>query len=99
MLTSEEVREIEAVMGVGLGVGPRGGREAGGGGMKKPNPCISVYGPGPDGARCKTCAHLDGHPGAGRIYWKCLLRTYSHGPATDHRVNWPACGKYEEGEA
>ena len=67
-----------------------------GGGMKKPNPCISVYGPGPDGARCKTCAHLDSHPGAGRIYWKCLLRAYSHGPGTDHRVNWPACGKWEE---
>jgi len=64
--------------------------------MKKPNPCISVYGPGPDGARCKTCTHLDGHPGAGRIYWKCLLRAYSHGPGTDHRVNWPACGKWEE---
>jgi len=64
--------------------------------MKKPNPCIAVYGPGPDGARCKTCAHLDGHPGAGRIYWKCLLRAYSHGPGTDHRVNWPACGRWEE---
>lgn len=67
--------------------------------MKQHNPCVWTWGPGPEGKRCKTYSHLDGHPGAGRMYWKCDLRRYSHGPATDHRVNWPACGKYEEGEA
>lgn len=50
----------------------------------------------PCGGPRTNCQPADGHPGAGRIYWKCLLRAYSHGPGTDRRVNWPACGKWEE---
>lgn len=55
------------------------------------NPCVKVYGPGPEGARCKTCALLVRN---GR-YAKCRLRRISHGAATDHRVYHPACGKYQ----
>lgn len=67
--------------------------------MKKPNPCVWTWGPGPEGKRCKTCARLTWHNSAGRRYYKCALRGNTHGAGTDHRVNWPACGKYEEGEA
>ena len=58
------------------------------------NPLIAVFGPGPGGARCKTCRHLFCNERS-RRYYKCDLRRCSHGPATDHRINWPACGKYE----
>jgi hypothetical protein len=60
------------------------------------NPCIAVYGPGPDGQSCKGCIHLR-YPilRSGAKYWKCDLRRVTHGRASDHRVSWPACGRYE----
>jgi len=58
------------------------------------NPCVRLFGPGPEGAICKSCRHLRSHWTARRFY-KCELRTFSHGPATDHKVSWPACGRYE----
>jgi hypothetical protein len=58
------------------------------------NPCMRLYGPGPEGAKCKTCALLFCHSRSKR-YYKCSLRGCTHGPGTDHRVNWPACSKYE----
>lgn len=58
------------------------------------NPCIPVYGNGPDGAKCKTCKHLYAKQFS-KTYHKCELRGNSNGPSTDHRVNWPSCGKYE----
>lgn len=58
------------------------------------NPCIQMFGRGPDGARCKGCAHLYANQKSKR-YYKCKLRDFSHGPATDHKVNWVACGKFE----
>src|SRR4051812_7898721 len=60
------------------------------------NPCLDVFGQGPDGATCKTCQHLEQHNGGSRNYYKCNLRPRSGGPGTDHRLNWPACGKHEE---
>lgn len=63
---------------------------------KKPeNPCISLYGPGPVGAKCKTCSHLYWRRLA-NTYFKCDLRANTNGPASDHRVNWPACEKYQK---
>lgn len=63
------------------------------------NPCLTVYGPGPDNQKCEGCIHLrfPQHHSAKR-YWKCDLRKLSHGSATDHKVSWPACGKYERRE-
>lgn len=58
------------------------------------NPCIAAYGT-TEGKKCKTCKLLYVHQMSNRFY-KCRLRKFSHGPATDHKVNWPACGKYEE---
>lgn len=66
--------------------------------MNSTNPCIPVYGKGPDGKRCATCKHLRVHQYANR-YYKCDLRRMSASAATDHRVRWDACGKYEVVEA
>lgn len=61
------------------------------------NPCLALYGPGPDGQTCKGCVHLrypvERNPQA--RHWKCDLRKLSHSTATDHKVSWPACGRYE----
>lgn len=60
-----------------------------------PNPCVGLYGKGPEGKRCKHCRLLTGHRFS-RTYYKCQLRGDTHGPATDHRVNWDACSKFIE---
>src|SRR4051812_26514333 len=62
----------------------------------KENPCLAVFGAGPVGVTCKTCTHLQLWGGNSRNYYKCALRGHSSGPGTDHRVNWPACKRYEE---
>ena len=64
---------------------------------KSTNPCVDLYGPGPEAQACKGCVHLryaiERNPNA--RHWKCDLRKLTHGPATDHKVNWPSCSKYE----
>ena len=59
------------------------------------NPMVQVYGYGPEGKRCKHCKYLYYKQFANK-YYKCGLRVNTNGPATDHRVNWSACGKFEE---
>lgn len=65
----------------------------------KPNPgnhlMLRRHGSGPEGKRCKHCAHIYRKEFA-KNYYKCDLRGDTNGPGTDHRVNWPACGKFEE---
>lgn len=72
--------------------------------MSKPTLCRRintmhlVYGTTP-GKTCKTCANLlssEGTMYASRTYYKCMLSKMSHGSATDWRIGWPACGRYEE---
>lgn len=58
------------------------------------NPMVTRCGAGPEGARCKECKHLIRKKYA-KVYFKCSFRGDSNGPKTDHRANWPACGKYE----
>lgn len=57
------------------------------------NPCIAVYGPGPEGTKCKTCDYLI-KKSYSKTYFKCGLRKMSNGPSTDHRKYFPSCGKY-----
>ena len=62
------------------------------------NPCIRMYGfyeknPKTE-VKCKTCTNLLAVKLA-NTYYKCGLRKITGGPATDHRVRWQACGKYE----
>lgn len=66
-------------------------------GAFKSNPLVVVYGPGPDQATCGDCRHLFRQGGTAGTYYKCELRRVSSGPATDHRVGWQACGKFEAG--
>ena len=62
---------------------------------RKPiNPVIKVFGTGPEGEKCKNCKHLFDRSFS-KKYYKCAIRINSTSPKTDHRVNWPACGKFE----
>lgn len=63
--------------------------------QNEPNPMRKTHGPGPDGAKCKTCKHLFAKRWD-RTYYKCALRGNTNGAGTDHRVRWNACAKYEE---
>lgn len=63
-------------------------------GVESMNPMVKAYGHGPEGAICKTCSHLLIKHYAG-TYRKCEYRKNTNSSATDHRVRWPACSKYE----
>ena len=57
------------------------------------NPCVNVYGY-MKGKKCRDCKHLFVRQYSKR-YYKCGLRRNTASERTDHRVNWPACGKWE----
>jgi hypothetical protein len=59
------------------------------------NPCIAVFGAGPDGSKCKNCKQLRSKAGS-KTFYKCALRSITNGPATDHKINWPGCAKFEQ---
>lgn len=65
-------------------------------GSLKSNPLLVVYGKGPDGAKCGDCTHLFARGDTAGTYYKCDLRRVTGGPGTDHRVRWPACGRFKE---
>lgn len=58
------------------------------------NPLLSVFGiyTKVPGTRCKHCEHFQRYR-SGKTWFKCALRK-AGGPATDHRANWQACGKF-----
>ena len=60
------------------------------------NPCIAKYGQGPVGKQCKECVHLIRVGGHARDYRKCDLRRITQGKGSDHKVSWPACGRFEK---
>lgn len=45
------------------------------------NPCIQMFGPGPEGAKCKGCVHLYSNEKS-RRYYKCRFRYFSNGAKT-----------------
>lgn len=61
---------------------------------KRGNPMLAQFGAGPEEKRCKSCRrfHIKRYAST---YFKCDLRGDTNGPGTDHRANWPACGRYE----
>lgn len=62
------------------------------------NPCVQLWGFGPDGKTCGDCAHLLVLQQSRRWY-KCGLRhdlTHSH--KTDQLRRWQACGRFVEGQ-
>jgi hypothetical protein len=62
-------------------------------GAYRNNPMLEIHGETP-GKKCRDCKFLCVREFAKR-YYKCEHRGCSASPATDHRVNWPACGLYE----
>jgi hypothetical protein len=50
----------------------------------------------PDVGACGDCAHRQ--PGSAHRWPKCDLVAVTHGPGTDCRAWWPACGRYEPGD-
>lgn len=46
-------------------------------------------------ARCGSCVHASKEHGGARSYWKCDLTEMSRSAASDIRVSWPACVRYE----
>jgi len=63
-------------------------------GSWKINPMVLWYGSVNGGQTCRDCIYLCVREFAKR-YYKCRLRKCSSSPTTDHRVNWPACSKFE----
>lgn len=61
---------------------------------ESPNPMVRTAGAGPDGTMCRTCLHLIAKRYS-KTYYKCKLRQNTNGQATDHRVRWPTCSKYQ----
>lgn len=53
------------------------------------------HGAGPEGRKCKDCVRCRYVQYAKR-YYKCGAYGDSHGPGTDWRANWPACGIFIE---
>jgi hypothetical protein len=70
------------------------------------NPMTRVYGLKPDTTLDANGVRTSGPSCAGcrwmvvtiarRSIFKCWRRGLTHGPGTDHRKGWPACGLYEE---
>ena len=48
--------------------------------------------------RCKTCRHCLRKRYRSYRGYRCRFRRDTNGPATDHRLKWPACAKYEPKE-
>jgi hypothetical protein len=55
------------------------------------------HGAGPDGRKCKDCVRC-GYVQYSKRYYKCSAYGNTHGPGTDWRANWPACGIFIEKE-
>jgi len=63
--------------------------------ISNPNPMVKLHGFWEPRTKCKNCKKLLGIQYS-KVYYKCSLRKNTHGPATDHRVNWDACMKFED---
>lgn len=65
-----------------------------------PNPCVALFGPGPPGAKCKSCTWLLHRGRPGKRWYKCPFRRSSTNAnklgaaSTDQRLSWDACGRY-----
>ena len=55
-----------------------------------------LHGGDADGRKCGKCRWLINSRGdTANVYYKCSLGEMTHGPGTDWRCRWPACGKFE----
>ena len=59
------------------------------------NPCVNMFGKGPENTTRAECVHLQGYRQAATWY-KCDLRPkHKRGLSGDHKVRYPACKRYE----
>jgi hypothetical protein len=63
-------------------------------GRPKVNPCIAVWGTGPEGTKCGACKHHYFRRLAS-AYPKCAKRGDTGSASTDHSSRYPACGQFE----
>jgi hypothetical protein len=63
--------------------------------VQNTNPCVNLYGAGPEGRLCKDCSHFF-EVLADKTYLKCDQRKLTHGAGSDHRARWSPCKKFEE---
>jgi hypothetical protein len=55
------------------------------------------HGMAENGQVCGQCRHLVRGKYHNKTYFKCgLFVPWTHGPGTDWRKGWPACGKWTE---
>lgn len=59
------------------------------------NPMVKACGKGPEGKRCKHCKYFYSKTYS-KTYFKCSFRGDTNGTGTDHKANWPTCGKFIE---
>lgn len=77
------MKEFTNIFGEHVTVGP----------PKKTNPLLASFGKSTGDHKCKECIHLY-RKHYSKVYIKCDLRPDTNGPGTDHKANWPACGKF-----
>jgi hypothetical protein len=67
----------------------------------EPRGYAAMPGTGPEGKRCRDCAHYAHAGGVAGSYPKCGLNRarWTHGRATDILANAPSCKKFTEREA
>lgn len=66
--------------------------------FKRVNPMVLKHGQ-LQGKRCKDCVYLEYRCHGSKFFTKCTLRGITHGPGTDHLVNWEACNQFRDTEA
>lgn len=59
----------------------------------KINPMVKSCGKGPAEFKCKHCVYFI-RKEYSKTYFKCQWRGNTNGPGTDHKANWPTCGKF-----
>jgi hypothetical protein len=60
----------------------------------EPNPCVRLFGKGPEGSICRDCTHLYRNYRQ-KAYIKCDFRAHTNGPGSDHKARWQACSRFE----
>lgn len=60
----------------------------------KINPMVKACGKGPAEFKCKHCVYII-RKEYSKTYFKCQWRGNTNGPGTDHKANWPTCGKFK----
>lgn len=61
----------------------------------KGNPCVLLYGAGPEDKQCRDCVAFIGIAQASTVY-RCRRRDNTSVAHPDQKKTWPACAKFEQ---